>query len=226
MPERPKSHGRRKLNKFSITRPNDEALDKYLKYYTGKDLWFHSGELVPITSKSIFGNDRPLGLDIGCGRGEYVTALARLYPSVNYVGIDVHTKSLWDGLNKASAEQLQNVKFIRAAIKSLMTIIPDDSVEEVHIMFPPPVLVRKHIKKDIITPDFVMDLHRIIVSEGRLNLVTDHEEYFYLKLGLIRESGLFILDSTAKMFEGGVTWYQRVWERHGFATLRALLINT
>ena len=68
-------------------------------------------------NKNVFGNDNPIVLELGCGKGEYTVALARLNKSVNYIGVDVKGARLWRGAKTALEEKMENVAFIRTRIE-------------------------------------------------------------------------------------------------------------
>src|SRR5690606_36522778 len=89
-----------KLSRFKVREPAPEALATYLISYPGHTLHFHPETLPPITSPALFGDDRPLVLDLGCGRGRFIIERAQQDPARNYAGIDFHQKSLWDAVNK------------------------------------------------------------------------------------------------------------------------------
>jgi tRNA G46 methylase TrmB len=81
------------------------------------------------------------------------------------------------------------------------------------------VVKRKHQRKDVLTPVFIAGLADILAPGGSLTLVTDHRLYFERKTALL-DSRLRLLRASEGL-EGGITWFQRVWERHGLPSLRA-----
>lgn len=220
MSERPMGGGRRQLNRFSVEKPADEVIGSYCLVYGGKDLHWNPEQLPPIDSETVFGNHKPLVLDIGCGRGEFVVEMGKQNPGVNYVGIDFHQKALWDGINHANEQHLQNVKFVKSDARRILTKVPDGSVTEVYVLFPPPVRKRKHMKKDFFTSEFISEIHRCLKKGGTLSFATDHEDYFLEKKKLIETANLFQEVSLASGLEGGTTWYQKIWENHGLKTWR------
>ncbi len=220
MTERPEGGGRRQLNRFSVEKPDEDTIRRYCRVYSGKDLHWNPEQLPSINSEGIFDNHNPLVLDIGCGRGEFVVTMGNQNPKKNYVGIDFHWKALWDGINKANEKKLGNVRFIRGDVRKITIKIPDDSVNEIYILFPPPVTKRKHQKKDFFVREFLSEIHRCLELGGTFNFATDHEGFFLRKKELIEKTGLFREVSFTKGLEGGITWYQRVWESHNLETWR------
>lgn len=203
---------RKKLNRFKITPPKPEALERYLITYTSKDLYLRSDTLPPISSQYIFNNNDPLILDLGCGRGEFAVDQAQKYPEKNFIGIDTHQKSIYDSVNKVYAAGLNNLKFVRANLRWVLHLVPDSSIETVYLLFPAPVLKKRYRQKDVFTETFIQQVCRLLVPNGVFHFVTDSEPYFKKKTELTAQMGLFSAQSMEKSIEGGITRYQRFWE--------------
>lgn len=216
---------RRKLNRFRVTIPEPQQLERYLIYYPPKLVYHQPETLRPISSLEIFGNRQPLILDLGCGRGEFSIAQAQQCPEKNYVGVDSHLKSLHDAVNQASKQQLANVKFIHSDLRWVLIKVPETSVAEIFCLFPPPVMKKKYIKKDVITAQFIEHIYRILEVGGKFHLVTDIRKFFQAKLTLIESLGLFSRSAVSESFEGGLTRYQQLWEGHQAPSLRAKFIK-
>ena len=100
----------------------------YRKDYALKGAW----------NEKVFGNKNPLVLELGCGKGEYTLALARLNKSVNYIGVDVKGARLWRGAKTALEEKLDNVAFIRTRIELIESFFAPGEVSQIWITFPDP----------------------------------------------------------------------------------------
>jgi len=205
--------GRLKLKRFRVKPPPPEALAQYLRLYEPRILYHNPQALPPITSLTLFGNDRPLVLDLGCGRGEFVVGQAAQRPGENFAGLDWHLKSLWDAVNRARRAAVDNVRFIKTDFRLALPLVPDESVREVYLLFPPPVLTYKRRSLDLLTDSTLRQIHRLLMADGLFHFVTDQAEYFERKRTLIETSGLFTILSVSQAFEGGLTWYQQFWER-------------
>jgi tRNA (guanine-N7-)-methyltransferase len=205
--------GRLKLKRFRVKPPPPEALARYLRIYEPRDLYHRPQTLPPITSLTLFGNDRPLVLDLGCGRGEFVVAQAVQRPDENFAGLDWHLKSVWDAVNRARKAGLDNVRFVKTDFRLALQLVPDESVHEAYMLFPPPVLAHKRRSRDLLAGATLRQIHRLLAADGLFHFVTDQPEYFELKHALIEESGLFAILSASQAIEGGLTWYQQFWER-------------
>jgi tRNA (guanine-N7-)-methyltransferase len=214
---------RRVLDRFPVRQPSEEALQRYYRSYDGATLYHAPASLPEITSTSLFGKVLPLALDLGCGRGEFLIGQARQHPERNYVGLDQHRKYLYDAVSHAEPLDLDNLLFLRADLRQVLVKVPTESIAAIYLLFPSPVVKPKYLRKDILTPQFVAILASILVPGGTLTFVTDHRSYFARKLVLL-ERWLQCL-STSESIEGGITWFQRVWESHGLPSLRAEYIK-
>ena len=79
-----------------------------------------------------FHNQNPIVLELGCGKGEYTVELAKLYPNMNFIGVDIKGARMWTGATQALNEGLKNVAFLRTNIE----IIPDTVHRQPHLMVP------------------------------------------------------------------------------------------
>ena len=209
---------RRTLDRFPVRQPSDAALRRYYRSYDGATLYRAPDSLPDVTSASLFGNARPLVLDLGCGRGEFLIGQARQHPEYNYAGLDFQRKYLYDAVSHAETLDLDNLLFLRVDLRQALVKVPRDTVAAIFLLFPPPVMKHKHQRKDVVTETFIADLARILVPGGRLTFVTDHRAYFETKRALLDSQFRRMMMSEG--MEGGITWFQRIWERHGLPSLR------
>ena len=188
-------------------------LARYYREYDPKDLYYRPATVTPVTSAALFGNDHPLALDLGCGRGEFVIGQAIDQPDVNFVGIDRHIKSLWDGVNRAASAELANVRFVQADVRLIFNVVPDESASEITMLFPPTsAIIPAKRKSDPLPEDVLRAIHRALEPGAPFHFVSDHAGYFAWKHALIAESGLFEIVLVRRGFEGGQTRFQRIWE--------------
>lgn len=178
--------------------------------------------MTAIGSEELFGNKRPLILDIGCGRGEFTVEQAKRFPQRNYVGIDTHAKSLYVAINRAAAARVNNLKFIRIDAENGLQRIEDDGLAEIYLLFPPPVLKEKYLHKDVITSQFVASVERTLGEDGRFHFVTDIPTYFVQKVALVQSHTSLQLVNQTESIEGGITRFQTLWEGYGELSYRAL----
>lgn len=127
----------------------------------------------------LFGNDHPVFLEIGSGKGRFLVSTATERPEVNLIGIEKslhYHRVIRDRIVK---RQLTNVRLINHdAFLVMQKMIPDASIAEVHIYFPDPWPRKREQKRRIIRPEVLEEIRRILVPGGMAIYVTDHREYF------------------------------------------------
>ena len=146
-----------------------------------KTVWFE---------KFFSGPDR-LTLELACGRAEYTVGLALRYPNRNFIGVDIKGNRMWVGANYSLTHQMQNTAFLRAYIGHLEHYIPEQSVEEIWIIFPDPQL--KKDRKKLTSIRFLKLYKKLLISGGTIHLKTDSSELFEFTLEQIELYNLTIL---------------------------------
>lgn len=211
---------RLKVKRFRVKEPPLDVLAFYSRLYHSRQMHYDPDSLPLLSPELLFGQPDPIVLDLGCGRGDFLTDQAAQHPDVNYAGFDYHEKSIWDAIRKAHRAGLHNVRLVRCDLRHVMPKIPDGAAREAFMLFPPPVLTAQTIKKDMLTGSMIEHLHRVLIADGMFHLVTDSEGYFEAKRALLESSGRFEVLSTSCGFEGGLTWFQRMWEGFEVESLR------
>jgi len=109
----------------------------------------------------VFQNDRPLTLELACGRGEYSLELARRHPDRNFIGVDIKGARLWKGARTALQEALPNVAFLRIRIEHIARFFSLGEVDEIWITFPDPFLKKSKANRRLTSPRFLDTYRRI-----------------------------------------------------------------
>ena len=129
----------------------------------------------------IFGAPAPLEVDVGCGKGRFLTSRAAAHPGRNFIGIEQRLKRVQKVDKKACRAGLKNVRVIygeaEAAVENLL---PPESVAVYYISFSDPWPKRRHHERRVFNPKFMDAVHRTLVPGGVLNFTTDHHDYFKL----------------------------------------------
>jgi tRNA (guanine-N7-)-methyltransferase len=142
---------------------------------------------------SFFGNDNPIVLELGCGKGEYTVGLAKRNPNKNYIGVDIKGARFWRGAKIALEEGLKNVAFLRSQIELVDSLFDENEVDEIWITFPDPQIKYKRTKHRMTNPDFLKKYQQILKPEGVMNLKTDSEFMHGYTLGLLQGLGYEIV---------------------------------
>lgn len=122
-----------------------------------------------------FGNDKPIILELGCGRGEYTVALAEKNPDKNYIGIDIKGARMWRGAKTATEANMDNVGFLRTRIEFINSFFGENEVDEIWITFPDPQLKKQRVKKRLTSPIFLEYYSRFLKPDARIHLKTDSQ---------------------------------------------------
>ena len=137
-----------------------------------------------------FGNNNPIVLELGCGKGEYTVGLAKRYPNKNFIGIDIKGARFWRGAKTALEETLPNVAFIRTQIELVAHLFFSHEVSEIWITFPDPQIKYKRTKHRLTNPVFLDRYKQILSPKGCIHLKTDSEYMHGYTLGLLQGMGL------------------------------------
>ncbi len=140
--------------------------------------------------EDFFGNDNPVILELGCGKGEYTIALAERNPHNNYIGVDIKGARMWHGAKTATESGMGTVGFLRTRIEFINSFFGRDEVSEIWITFPDPQLKTRRAKKRLTSPLFLEYYARFLRPDGWINLKTDSQHLFGYTGEVIRRFGL------------------------------------
>ncbi|WP_281543348.1 tRNA (guanosine(46)-N7)-methyltransferase TrmB [Maribacter aestuarii] len=140
-----------------------------------------------------FGNDNPIVLELGCGKGEYTVGLAKRNPNKNFIGIDIKGARFWRGAKTAMEENLQNVAFLRTQIELTDRLFSKNEVSEIWITFPDPQIKYKRTKHRMTNLSFLEKYRKILMPNGTIHLKTDSEFMHGYTLGLLHGLGYEII---------------------------------
>lgn len=172
-------------------------------------------------NKEFFGNDNPIVLELGCGKGEYTVGLARRFPDKNFIGIDIKGARMWTGASQAREEGLKNVAFIRTNIELLPRFFAPDEVSEIWITFPDPQM-KKERKR--LTSTRFLELYRLVAKENALiHLKTDSPFLYTYTHHLVAANNLPTIVDTDDLYASGLdseilqikTFYEQQWLDRG-----------
>jgi len=129
----------------------------------------------------IFGNDNPVEVEVGFGKGLFLVTTAPVHPEINFLGIEMARKYQLFTATRMAKRQLRNVRLAKADARLFFRDhIADGSCQAIHVYFPDPWWKKRHLKRRVFTPDFVRHCERVLRAGGRLHVATDVEEYFHV----------------------------------------------
>ena len=127
--------------------------------------------------EKIFRRKAPLHVDLGCGDGSFLCALAQRLPDKNFLGIERLSGRVQSAARKAAS--LDNVRLLQMESSyAVRYLLPAESVETFYLLFPDPWPKRRHHGRRIVTPDFLNSVHAALEQNGVIYIATDHLDYF------------------------------------------------
>ena len=161
-----------RLRGSRITGPQQSALDKYWDAYGIE----YSTEFLNITS--LFPTAERVVLEIGFGMGEATALIARDFPNSGYLAVEVHKPGIGKLMARVEELALSNIRIIEGDAHPIITsMIPDKSVDGVHLFFPDPWPKKRHNKRRIINAEFLALIHPKIKDGGFFHIATDWVPY-------------------------------------------------
>ncbi|MBR5438122.1 MAG: tRNA (guanosine(46)-N7)-methyltransferase TrmB [Clostridia bacterium] len=167
-----------------------------------------------IDYKEIFGNDNPVRMEIGCGRGQFAMEIAKRHPDINFIAVEKVLNVIVLACEKAKKEGLTNIKFICGSAEYLPKFIPEKSIELLYLNFSCPYPKARYARHRL-THRFFLDLYRGLLKDGaEIHQKTDNMHFFEFSIAEYSQSGYKIknvsLDLHNSDFEGNiVTEYEK-----------------
>jgi tRNA (guanine-N7-)-methyltransferase len=133
-----------------------------------------------------FQNDNPIYLELGCGRGEYTVGLARIYPDINFIGVDIKGARLWKGAKTSVDEGLKNTAYIRDQIELIENYFELNEVSGIWITFPDPQPQESREKKRLTSNRLLDKYLQFLKPNSQLHLKTDNTGLYEFTLETLK----------------------------------------
>ncbi len=162
----------------------------------------------------LFGNDNPIHIEVGSGKGAFITGMAQQNPDINYIGIDIQLSVLSYALDKVLASGAENVKLLRVDGSALTNYFEDGEVDMMYLNFSDPWPKSRHEKRRLTYKTFLDTYKQILPENGEIHFKTDNRGLFEYSLASFSQYGMVLnkvwLDLHASDYEGNVmTEYER-----------------
>jgi tRNA (guanine-N7-)-methyltransferase len=151
---------------------------------------------------AFFKNDHPLTLELACGKGEYTVGLARMYPKLNFLGIDLKGNRIYIGAKKCLEENIGNAAFLRTHIDKLPDYFQKHEVKEIWLTFPDPQLRKSRATRRLTHPKFIRLYQQILAPGGKIHLKTDSPVLYEFTKWVIGMYHLTLLEDIADIHGG------------------------
>ena len=137
--------------------------------------------------RKFFGNHNPIVLELGCGKGEYTVAMAKMYPIKNFIGVDIKGARIWRGAKTVEEEEIKNAAFLRTKIEFIASFFNKGEVNEIWLTFSDPQLKDNREKHRLTHPRFLDIYKEILVPGGLVHLKTDSRFLADYTLGILAQ---------------------------------------
>ena len=137
----------------------------------------------------VFGNNNPIEIEVGMGKGKFIMELAAAHPEINYIGIERYSSVLLRGLQKRAEIDLPNIYFMRVDAKDLADIFEKGEVSRIYLNFSDPWPKVRHAKRRLTSVNFMEVYDKVLKPDGVVEFKTDNRGLFEFSLGSIQEAG-------------------------------------
>ena len=137
----------------------------------------------------VFGNDKPLYIEIGMGKGQFILEMARRNPDKNFIGIEKYSSVLVRALEKCEEDAPENLRFIRMDAEEILDVFATDEVSGIYLNFSDPWPKDRHAKRRLTYRDFWARYKEILKSEGQVVFKTDNRPLFDFSLEEVEIAG-------------------------------------
>ena len=155
--------------------------------------------------KDVFGNENPIFIEVGMGKGKFLMELAQKHPEINYVGIERYSSVLLRGLQKREELDLSNIWFLCIDARQLAEVFEEGEVERIYLNFSDPWPKDRHAKRRLTSPEFMAVYDKILAADGQVEFKTDNEGLFDYSLESIPQAGWRIEASTRDLHHSPMT---------------------
>lgn len=145
-----------------------------------------------------FHNENPIVLELGCGKGEYTVGLARMFPEINFIGVDIKGARMYNGAKAALNENLKNVAFLRTNIEIIDRFFAQDEVSEIWLTFSDPQM--KNVRKRLTSTYFMLRYRRFLKDCGLIHVKTDSNFLYTYTKYMVEANQLPLLYSAQDLY--------------------------
>lgn len=139
--------------------------------------------------QQVFGNDHPVHIEIGMGKGRFICEMAKTHPDINYIGIEKYSSVLLRAIQKMEEEPLPNLLFIRMDAENIDEVFGLDEVDRIYLNFSDPWPKDRHAKRRLPSKEFLARYDRFLKKDGVLEFKTDNRGLFDFAVEELPQAG-------------------------------------
>ena len=144
--------------------------------------------------KKIFGNENPLHVELGTGKGDFICAMAEKNPQINFVGLEMEAEVVLKAARKIDEKNLPNVKIIVFNVNQIEEIFAENEIDRLYINFCDPWPKKKHAKRRLTYITFLQKYKKILKPAGEIHFKTDNRALFDFSLEQFELANLKVTD--------------------------------
>ena len=186
----------------------------------------HKGKI-----KDFFPSRQPLFIEIGMGKGKFITTLAKLHPEINFIGIEKYSSVLVRALEKQKELELPNLKFIRMDAEDINDIFDENEVDGIYLNFSDPWPKDRHAKRRLTSRQFFARYELLLKPDGKIQFKTDNSSLFDFSLEEVENTNFkatevsYDLHNSEWNEENVMTEYEERFSKKGNAIKRVVFIR-
>ena len=201
--------------RIHIAPPDEQTAEKYFQCWNGRDVRREPHRFPGLTSPELFGNNRPLEIDFGCGTGIFACGRAKQYPDINMLGIDQSQKPLFCAIADAAALSLENIKFLRGDFEIMLPLVRPQTISAAFYLFPNPPQDYQKARANVRRQRFMQILYNALTAGGRIFFATDEPGYFECMQDIIKNDLQLKTHASTIADHYMNSRYSRLWEEKG-----------
>jgi tRNA (guanine-N7-)-methyltransferase len=176
----------------------------------------------PILGPALFGNDNPVEIEVGFGKGMFLVNAGSTRSDTNFLGIEIEPKYVLLTAGRLAKHHIANVRLACTDARWLLKeCVAAESVHALHVYFPDPWWKQRHRKRKLFTADFAMQGARVLVPGGELNFVSDVADYFEESCAILAEQKMLRRLPAAPEAPECSTSFERKYLKEGRSIYRA-----
>jgi tRNA (guanine-N7-)-methyltransferase len=153
--------------------------------------------------KALFGNDHPVHLEIGTGKGQFIVGMARRFPNINFIGIEIAKTIIVRAAQKVADAELTNVKLLHVNAEDLLEIFAENEVSQLYLNFSDPWPKNRHEKRRLTYHPFLKQYEQVLHPEGEVILKTDNQGFFEYSLVSFSQFDMKLKEVNLDLHEAG-----------------------
>ncbi|EQC1982869.1 tRNA (guanosine(46)-N7)-methyltransferase TrmB [Listeria innocua] len=175
--------------------------------------------------QEVFGNNNPIHIEIGSGKGQFISGMAKANPEINYIGIEMIESVLVSALDKAIEAEVPNLRLVARDAKLLEESFEKGEIAQIYLNFSDPWPKKRHTKRRLTNPTFLTIYERLLPKAGEIHFKTDNRSLFEYSLVAFSEYNMLLtfvsLDLHNSYYEGNIkTEYEEKFSAKGFPIYR------